>query len=213
MFRLKIAIRVVCVNCPLFLFLFLLTALVSFAAGLYPAMIFSGYKPALVLKNQFFAGSNETRHAWIRKSLTVSQFIVAQFFVIASLLVSKQINYSLNTDLGFSKDGIISFVTPRNTVESHKQQLLQVINKIPEVELASRGFLTPAVEGAAFTNIFYAPKPDVKESVHIRWGDPNYLDVYKIKLLAGRNVLASDTVRELLINNNYAKLLGFNNPE
>lgn len=193
------------------IFLFLLTLLVSFISGIYPALILSGYKPALVLKNQIFTG-NETRHSWIRKSLTVSQFVVAQFFVIATLLVSKQINYSLNTDLGFNKNGIISFVTPRDTIATHKQQLLQEIKAIPEVELASRGFLTPATDDAAFTNISYAAKPDIKENVQIRWGDENYLDVYKIKLLAGRKVLPSDTVKELLINDSYAKLLGFKKP-
>jgi len=42
-----------------------------------------------------------TRHAWLRKTLTVSQFVVALFFVMATILVSKQISYSLNKDLGF----------------------------------------------------------------------------------------------------------------
>ena len=47
----------------------------------------------------------------------------------------------------------------------------------------------------------------------MRWGDPNYIKVYNIKLLAGRNVEASDTMKEFIINNTYAKLLGFQKPE
>jgi putative ABC transport system permease protein len=199
----------------IFLFLLLLALLVSFLSGLYPALILSGYKPVNVLKNQSFAGSNETRHAWIRKTLTVSQFVIAQFFVIATVMVSKQINYSLNADMGFKKDAIFSFDVPRSdTVPNHRIQLLNEIKNIPGVKMASRGFLTPADDGAAFTNIKYAGAAnDNKESVQLRWGDTNYLKLFNIKIIAGRNVLPSDTVKEFLINETYAKSLGFKHPE
>ncbi len=202
----------------IFLFLLLLVIIVSFLSGMYPAIVLSGYKPAHVLKAQSFTGSNETRHAWIRKTLTVSQFVIAQFFVIGTLMVTRQINFSLHSDLGFNTDGIITFSIPRDKGSkggnsTHRQQLLNEINAIPGVELASTGFLAPATEGAAFTNISYTPKPEVKDPVQIRWGDPDYIHVYKIKLLAGRNVMASDSIKEFLINNTYAKLLGFKKPE
>jgi putative ABC transport system permease protein len=197
----------------IFLFMAALISVVSFLSGLYPALILSGYQPVMVLKAQSFINSNETRHAWIRKTLTVSQFVVAQFFVIATFMVTKQINYSINADLGFNKDGIITFTLPRDTVTTHRQQLLNTINAVPEVEVASTGFFSPADQGAAFTNISYAPKSEVKDPVQIRWGDPNYLNVYKIKLLAGRNVGPSDSIKEFIINDKYAKLLGFQHPE
>ncbi|HEY5391928.1 MAG TPA: ABC transporter permease, partial [Hanamia sp.] len=196
----------------LIIFLVLLAVVVSFLSGLYPALILSGFKPVLVLKNQAFSVSSQTRHAWVRKTLTVSQFVIAQFFVIATLMVSKQINYSINSDIGFTTDGIITFDTPRDTVATHNQHLLNEINAIPEVQIASTGFFSPADKGVAYTNISYAEKKDLKANVQIRWGDPNYLKVYQIKLLAGRNVEASDTMKEFLINNTYAKLLGFQKP-
>jgi ABC-type antimicrobial peptide transport system permease subunit len=196
----------------IFLFLLTLVIFVSFISGLYPALILSGYKPASILKNQATRNSSETRHAWIRKSLTVSQFVIAQFFIIATMMVSKQINYALNTNLGFNKDGIVTFELPGDTIESHRQQLLNSINAIPEVEVASSGFFSPTDEGVAFTNVTYPPKKELQVQVQLRWGNPSYIDVYKIKLLAGRNVAASDTFREFLINDTYAKLLGFQNP-
>jgi ABC-type antimicrobial peptide transport system permease subunit len=198
----------------IFLFLFLLTLFISFVSGLYPALILSGYKPALVLKGQLFANSNETRHAWVRKTLTVSQFVIAQFFIIATIMVSKQINYSLNTDLGFKKDAILSFDVPRDTFPGHRAQLLNEIKKIPGVQIVSRGYVTPADDGASFTDIVYNDgKKEIKENVQIRWGDTNYLKLFQLKLLAGRNVDQSDTIKEFVINETYAKTLGFVHPE
>ena len=170
------------------IFLVLLTGIVSFLSGLYPAMILSGFKPVLVLKNQVISNSSQTRHAWVRKTLTVSQFVIAQFFVIATLMVTKQINFSINSDLGFTTNGIITFDTPRDTIATHNQQLLNDIKAIPEVQIASSGFFSPADQGVAYTNISYAPKKDLKANIQIRWGDPNYLKVYQVKLLAGRDV-------------------------
>ncbi|MCW3112918.1 MAG: hypothetical protein JWR18_1314 [Segetibacter sp.] len=197
----------------LILFLLILTIAVSFLSGLYPALILSGYKPVSVLKGQAFNDSGQTRNAWVRKTLTVSQFVIAQFFIIATLMVSKQINYSMNADLGFKKDAILTFETPRDSVKTHGKQLLHEIQSIPEVEVASSGFLSPADLGVAFTNISYPEKKDIVANVQIRWGDPNYLKVYGIKLLAGRNVEASDSIKELIINETYAKILGFKKPE
>jgi ABC-type antimicrobial peptide transport system permease subunit len=196
----------------LFVFILVLIVLVSFLSGLYPAMILSGYKPVAVLKsNSAIVG--KSRDIWVRRSLIVSQFVIAQFFIIVTIMVSKQINYSLNADLGFNKDAIITFNTPRDTIASHKQQLLNSIKAIPGVELAATGFLSPADKGVAFTNITYPAKPDIKGNIQIRWGDYNYINVYKLKLLAGRNITSTDNNKEFIINNTYAKLLGFNKPE
>jgi putative ABC transport system permease protein len=195
------------------LFLILLTLLVSFLSGIYPAMVLSGYNPVKTLKSHAFINAGHARSAWVRKTLTVSQFVVAQFFIIGTVLVSKQIHFSLNKDLGFRKDAIINFETPFDTIASHSVKLLNEVNAIPEIELVSTGFLSPASTGVAFTNIKYAGKEDLKEQVQLRWGDSNYIKVYQINILAGRNVRKTDSFQEFLINENYAKLLGFHRPE
>lgn len=199
------------------LFLVGLIILVSFLSGLYPALVLSGFKPVTVLKNQAFAGTNQTRSVWIRKTLTVTQFVIAQFFVIAAIMVSKQINYSLTADLGFRKEAVLNFNTPRmrndTLAKTRINTLMAKLSTIPGIQLASQGFLSPATEGGAFGNIVYADgKKEVKESVQVRWGDENYLKVYQIKLVAGRNVTANDSIRECLVNEEYANEMGFKNP-
>jgi ABC-type antimicrobial peptide transport system permease subunit len=118
----------------------------------------------------------------------------------------------MNADLGFRKDAILTFEAPRDTVATHAKQLLKEVQAIPEVEMAGTGFLSPADVGVSFTNMSYDGK-DVAGNVQIRWGDPNYLKIYDIGLIAGRNVEPSDTMREFIINETFAKLLGFQKPE
>jgi len=198
----------------LMIFLFLLTVVVSFLSGLYPALILARFKPISVLKNQSVSASGQSRNSRVRKILTVSQFVIAQFFIIGTLMVSKQINYTLNKDLGFRKEAILNFEMPRDTVMSHPQQMMADIMAIPEIQLASVGFEPPSMEGAAFGNIIYVDgKKEVKENVQVRWGDTNYIKVYAINLVAGRNVRASDSTEEVLINETYAKELGFQSPD
>jgi len=197
-------------------FLLLLLVTVSFLSGLYPALVLSAYKPVTVLKNQSFSGKSQTRNAWVRKTLTVSQFVIAQFLVIATLMVARQISYSLNADIGFNKDAVITFELPRDTVKTHRPQLLEKIKSIPGVAIASTGFMAPADAGVAFTNIsYYNGSEEVKPlaNVQIRWGDTAFIHVYQIPLLAGRNVMRSDTIREFIINEKYARALGFGHPQ
>lgn len=197
------------------LFLLILIVLVSMLSGIYPAFILSGYKPALVLKNQLFSNSGQSRKIWIRKTLTVTQFVIAQFLIIATLFVGKQINFSLHSDLGFNKDAVINFDQPRDTVAAHVPFLLQEIKKVPGVSLVASGFMAPADNGVSFTNISMVNDTgEVRPNTNIqfRMGNPEYISIYQLALLAGRNVRQSDTIREFLINETYAQALGFKDP-
>ncbi|HEY4110237.1 ABC transporter permease [Puia sp.] len=194
------------------LFLALLIPILTLLAGAWPAFLLSGFNPVKVLKDQHYTPGSNTSGARLRRTLTVGQFVIAQFFVIATLLVAKQIHFGLTQDLGFRRTAILNFETPWDSVNVHKQRLLDDVKSIPGVEMASRGFFPPGGEGGAFGDISFKPRPDIKAGVVTRWGDSNYLRLYDIKLLAGRNVRGGDTISEVLINNTYARLLGFDDP-
>jgi putative ABC transport system permease protein len=49
--------------------------------------------------------------------------------------------------------------------------------------------------------------------VNFRVADENYIPLYELKLLAGRNFFPGDSLREIVINENYASQLGFRHPE
>ncbi len=204
----------------IFLFLLMLTAVVSILSGFYPALLLSGYKPVLVLKNQAQSNSHKTRNAWLRKSLTISQFVIAQFFIMATMLVSKQIYYALHKDLGFKKDAIVFIIAPfKHTTGAINQTLANQLRELPGIEMVSLGLAPPSAdpdsptEVTNTTNVTYRDgKKEITTSVELKYGDENYTKLYHIKILAGRNIQAGDSTNGLLINNMYAKTLGFRNP-
>lgn len=196
-------------------FLLILTIVISVLSGFYPAMVLSGYKPAMVLKNQVHGNSSKTRSAWLRKSLTVSQFIVAQFFMMATILVSRQIYYALHKNLGFKKDAILLINTPWETSKaSTNQVLLNEFRLMPQVALVGLGNDAPSSDAFNRTRMTYndGKKQITTEEIIVKSGDENYIKIYQIKLLAGRNITQADTGKAILINNTYAKLLGFTDP-
>ena len=194
------------------IFLLGLVAAVSLLSGIYPAIVLSSYKPILVLKGQAYTG--KTSAVWLRKGLTVSQFVIAQVFVIATLLVSKQINYTLSKDMGFKKNAVIYFGNYTDTSSAKKKLLMNKLNAIPGVAMASLSMDPPASQSTWIGKMKYQDgKKEIETDVQVKIGDTNYIKLYQIKLLAGTNLSQSDTMNSLLINETYAHILGFTDPQ
>jgi len=197
-------------------FLLVLTLVVTLLAGFYPSLVLAGLKPVLVLKNQAFSGGS-SRRAWLRKTLTVFQFVIAQAFVLGTLLVAKQIRYSIHKDLGYRKEAIVSFNMPWNfygPVDLKPKPVLNEIASLPGVERASLAQAAPAAGGYSSTIMTYSEGPkEIKTDVQLKDGDSNYIPLFGLRLLAGRNIQTSDTPREFVINEKFMHALGFNKPQ
>lgn len=200
----------------IFLFLGVLLLVITLLSGFYPAWVLTRFQPVLVMKNQAFTGTPTTRKAWLRKILTVSQFAIAQVFIMATLIVGRQIRYSLDADLGFKKDAIVYFRVP---VDWHKPDgkahtLLDKIQTLPGIERASLAGASPASTSIGTTTMTYNNgKREIETDVQQKDADTNYFRIYRLRLLAGRPANAGDTSRDMVINQTYANLLGFTDPQ
>jgi putative ABC transport system permease protein len=195
------------------IFLLLLIIVVTVLSGFYPAIILSAFKPVLVLKNQAYSNTGKTRNASLRKSLTISQFVIAQVFIMAAILVSKQISYSTSKDLGYKKDAIVYVQTNYfDTVKSNKYVLMEKLKAIPGIAMVSLSSTAPASGSTWSGTMKYKDgKKEVEADVQQKYADTNYIHLYKLKLLAGSNYRMSDTVNSFLINETFAHILGFKN--
>jgi ABC-type antimicrobial peptide transport system permease subunit len=213
-----------------------LMIVVPLLCGLYPGLILSRFNPATVLQNQAHTGDGKGRHSWVRKTLTISQFTIAQFFVLVIMLVGKQINYSLSKSMGFRKEAVICFnfghgpagpthpVAPGDTANSQaalvntgpdrKAALVNMLKAIPDIEMISLSNNPPSSDRNRTSILAYVDNEgETETSVYIKYVDTNYLRLYQLKLLAGRNIDNSDTVKELIMNETYARILHFNDPQ
>lgn len=196
------------------LFLAALLIVVSLLSGFYPALVLSRFQPLSVLKNRVHRLTSTTRDAWLRKLLTTSQFVIAQCFIMATLIVGRQIRFSLDTDLGFKKDGIVYFAVPTHTSPLRRTALLRNILSLPGVSMVATGGSAPSSSGWGQQSMEYNDAHrHLETQVQVKSADSIYLTLYHLRLLAGRNFQTGDTTRQLIINETYANILGFTNPQ
>ncbi len=134
---------------------------------------------------------------------------------MATLITVKQINYLLTKDMGFKKDAIIKVNTPYfwDKPDHRRFLLADEIKQIPGIEMVSIGNDAPSASGWSARNMkFIDGKKEIQTDVRQKSGDTNYLRLYHINILAGRNIEQSDTTKEYLVNETYMHILGFHNP-
>jgi putative ABC transport system permease protein len=87
--------------------LFLLTFIVGIIIGIYPSFYLSSFNPVGIFRGGSISGSKSN---FIRLLVTV-QFTIAIFFIIATSLFIKQLNYIHNKDLGIDDKNVVVIPT------------------------------------------------------------------------------------------------------
>ncbi|WP_430429271.1 ABC transporter permease [Maribacter litoralis] len=188
---------------------FLLLCVVTILSGFYPALVLSKYKPVSVLKQQITPSSDK---GLLRKYLTVFQFVIAQIFIIATLMVGKQLNYIMKKDMGFNTDAIGYFKTPwQDTSAVKRTRFVNRVQDLPGITSAVLAGNPPA----SFTTMsmgvkFIDGSKEVSSDLQLMYGTSNYFDLYNLKLLAGRMPL-NDSINEFVVNKSYLKAVGVEN--
>jgi putative ABC transport system permease protein len=200
---------------PVLLFLAATTVLVTLLAGFYPALVLSGFSPITALKTKLAARSNSG--ITLRRGLVVLQFVIAQALIIGTLLVLRQLNYFTHQTIGFDKKAVVAVPFPGDSVSRSKLDYLRDrINAINGVEQVSFNDAVPAaLSGDNWWVVFkfdHAQK-DANVAAIRKWIDANYISTYGMKLVAGRNVTTTDSIKEFLINETMARKLGFSDPQ
>jgi ABC-type lipoprotein release transport system permease subunit len=192
------------------LFVLLLLPGTALLAGLYPATVLSAYEPAVILKGGGLQKGGQK--GYLRKGLIVFQFTISLLFIIGTLVVRDQINYIRNKDLGFVSNAVVSIDTDWSDSVRKVGVLAQKIKQlegVDQVALQSFPPLTPIGTGLTIT---YDGKARVELPATIQSADEHFIPLYRMKLLAGRNLIHSDSLREYIINETCAKGLGFADP-
>jgi putative ABC transport system permease protein len=187
--------------------------IVALVAGLYPALYVSRYSP----QHAFSSRANRTKDGkstfFMRRAFVSFQFICSQLLIIGSMIIYLQLDFMRDSDVGFRSDNIMFITNPWNADKKYHDLLFSKLKEIPELTEIINQQSPPASYSYSSTIVTYQDGDQVvKSDIYKKWGDIHYLDFYEIELLAGRNVEPSSNVREIVINDTYRKVLGFQNP-
>lgn len=201
------------------LFLAALMLFVTALAGWYPAWLVARVKPVSIMRGHSSSISGKSKFT-LRKALIVSQFVIAQVFIIGALIVGQQLHYTLKKDMGFDKEAVVLVTVPwkiqREEAYKGKQlTLADELRKESGIQQLSLGTepMTNSYSSSQYEYSGDAESDPIKRQVFRKSVDTNYLSLYDMELLAGRNIRASDTTNEFVINETAAKVFGFRTPQ
>ncbi len=180
-------------------------------AGAYPALVLSGVSPQRALRGHWMR--SPVRGVTVRQGLIVAQFVVCQALLVGALVVAHQMRFIQQADLGFVRDNVVMVRIP-DKVKSTQEAFRQRLTEYPGIASVSFEHRSPASNLNFGGSVKFNGNPDwTKFPVRERLADAHYLDTYGLKLLAGRNIQPSDSIREYVINETLLHILGFREPQ
>jgi putative ABC transport system permease protein len=191
--------------------LFLVSVMVGFLSGSYPAFFLSSFEPLRVLKGRLQSGMKSTR---FRGILVVFQFLITIVLFISTFTVYRQMNYINSRDLGMKPENVLVIhrarAIPQEQVESFCQELA-VFSPIVAASIAR------SIPGLPFVGDAFRREGAPSREQHIisnGWVDHNYPEVLGLQLVEGRffsRDFATDSLA-VLLNETAVRTMGYTDP-
>lgn len=197
-------------NSALFWQLPLILIFITLIAGVYPAMVLSGFKPALVLKGNF---QTSKQSYWLRNGLLVFQFSIAVIFITGLLIINSQLKYMRTQDVGFKPEQVVYIKNLAIFGSPGKfDPIRDRIAKIPGVKSVTVANAVPDGSDGG-TNSYTV---DGKEqSLAFTDVDFDYFETLNIKIKEGRifsREFKTDTANSAILNEAAVAKYGLTNP-
>ncbi len=187
----------------------LLTGLVS---GSYPALFLASFQPVSTLKGKLNSG---TGNAAFRRILVVVQFFLSVVLIIGTAVVSKQMTFIKNRNLGWNKEQVVAIPIrsySRPSLEALKAELANT----PGILNAAVATQKPSYTSWSSSGFDWEGKdPSLKVDVTYMGADDGYVDTMGMTIAQGRNFskeFPTDKTESFLINEELARLMGYENP-
>ncbi len=197
------------VDSSFMLFIAAVLIFTGIAAGLYPSLYLSSYKPASTLKGNMTKGKPRQL---TRKSLVVLQFVISIVLIISTIIISSQLNFIRNKNLGFDKQNIVVLPLVNDKLRTSYDVFKNGLKQIPGVVDAAASSDVPA---NGFTKNGYFPEGCSSPlMINVIDVDNNFLKTFDIKIVKGRNFnkdIKTDT-QAYIINESLANMLNWKNP-
>ncbi len=181
-------------------------------SGIYPALMLSSFKPALVLKSSRIAGPGGGA---FRRSLVMFQFIMTTVLIIGTLVVYRQLNFLHSQDLGFDKEQMVSMRLPRDLVQK-LEMMNTALEKVPGVLSTAAASTEPGEHGPLITLTEWQGRvtEDRIELGLVQVSD-GFLETFKLEMAEGRffsQEFTSDEEDAVIVNQAAVQAMHMQNP-
>jgi putative ABC transport system permease protein len=152
--------------------------------GIYPALVLSGFRPAATLGT---SQSGMSGSGILRTTLVVLQFAISIGLGIATIVVFAQLSYARAVDIGYDRHNLVVVRGADRITPSQREALRQTLAAEPSIAGAAASNMVPFDGGILVDQVRL---PDGVQQFTIRNIniDPDFLGVYGMKLLAGRDL-------------------------
>jgi putative ABC transport system permease protein len=189
-------------------FIFMVGVLLS---GFYPAFVLSSFKPIEMLK-----GKLNNKKSSPLSFLVITQLVMSLFLIISTLTVYKQIQFMQSQPLGIDIDDkiVLKFPAKTENIEQKIKSFTEKLKSHHDVKSVTLSGSIPGMEVGMFaSNKLKSASEDKNRLYEMLTVDYDYLDTYKIDLLAGRSYDKSygDETSKIIINKTALKFLEIDN--
>jgi len=186
---------------------------IGMLAGIYPALVLSGFQPIKVLKNMKLVGSGSG--AWLRQGLVVIQFSLSVLLIVSTTIVYRQTQFLNNTDLGFNREQVVYFQV-RGDLERNLDAFKSELKRSPDIVSITSGYGLPGDRYAGDGVKTTGADGEKERSANVFIGDHDYVKTLGLRIIAGRDFskdMATDVKEAFIINETAVKEWGFGTPE
>ena len=185
------------------------SVIIGFVSGGYPALFLSSYRPALVLK----AGKNSKLKARFTMPLVLIQFSLSALLIICSIIMFRQMQYVTSKDLGYDADQIVVIPTQMG-FNTESDRLVEAFRQTVASD-------TEILDVAGTTMSFnrgwsrYGYMIDGEEKFAYVYGiDQQYLPLLNIEFVEGRNFDINNAAdrNAVIVNEALVKDMGWTSP-
>ncbi|NJN41645.1 MAG: FtsX-like permease family protein [Flammeovirgaceae bacterium] len=192
------------------LFIIGMTLVTGLLSGSYPALMLSSFTIIRSLKGLTKIGKG----AYFRNGLVTFQFAISIFLICGTLIVSKQMDFILNKDLGLEKENVI-MVRKTGELNRLNDVYKTSLAALPEIKQVTFASGNPLSYGSSTGGARWDGKnPDDVIEINVLSVDADFLQTMGMRLVEGRdfsNNVAVDSAH-YIVNEVLATIMGFDSP-